>query len=400
MLGSYGPDDDKIFDRMTIVDLSADLGIGSDCGRLNVGSTLRAGLSNILNDQYFRSMGRNIVAASPMLLTCYLSPTWCSILKHSRLRASSLMQTRMSQCGMIDRYTDSRTEEFAKARQTCVREEIGRSGGDFEAAMNTCQNIWNRDLSDWAGDNRPKRPENRVIDSSAQWAGASNPESTRVKRLLTAMVGDTVVRRGHVSVDYGPQQKPLTPRTYLTKLEAENQQKLCNGIVARIERAGGGRADINSMVSDADLQSLSADSSAPLIDRQTIQALFSLPPMQRRRACIKLADSISMATFSSDMSKTLDFMTATVTHNPHLPDNRRLEAEAKRRALKDQIELTLALNKHKNEPLNEVLFQINESSDKYRSRGTGNAFSSDESFNRKRKTENQFLDCADGLLCN
>jgi hypothetical protein len=159
--GSYGPNTDYIFDQMAVVDLSADLGIGADCGRLNVGNTLRASLNNIFDEKYFQSMGRNILAASPMLLTCYLSPTWCSILKHSRLRASYLMKTRLSQCGMIDKYIDSRTEEFAQERQSCVRKEIDRSGGDFEAAMESCQNIWNRDLSNWAGDNRPKTPENR-----------------------------------------------------------------------------------------------------------------------------------------------------------------------------------------------------------------------------------------------
>lgn len=238
LYGSYGSDTDKIFDQMAIVDLSADLGIGSDCGRLNVANTLRASLNNILDEKYFQSLGRNIVAASPMLLSCYLSPTWCSILKHSRLRASSLMQIRLSQCGMIDKYIDSRTEDYGQARQTCVRKEIDRSGGDFEAAMESCQNIWGRNLTNWSGDNKPATPENRVIDSSAKWAGASNSESRRVKKLLTSMVGDTVVRHGKVSVDYGPSNKPTTPRTYLSKLQSDNDKRLCQGVMGRIANAG------------------------------------------------------------------------------------------------------------------------------------------------------------------
>ena len=397
--GSYGPATDHIFDQMAVVDLSADLGIGADCGRLNVGNTLRASLNNIFDEKYFQSMGRNILAASPMLLTCYLSPTWCSILKHSRLRASYLMKTRLSQCGMIDKYIDSRTEEFAQERQSCIRKEIDRSGGDFEAAMESCQNIWNRDLSNWAGVNRPKTPENRTIESSAKWAGATNRESRRVKKILTSMVGDTVVKHGKVSVDYGGQNKPATPRTYLTKLESGNYRKLCRDLLGRVDRSGGSTADINRLITDADLKNLSGDSDRHLIDRQTVASLAALPPRQRMLACRKLSDSISMTMFASDMSKTMDFMTATVSHNPHLPDNRKKEVERKRQALKDQIELTLSLNRHKNEPLNDVLLQINKSASRYRDVATRRALDDDESFRSDQATGSSLLNCSDGYLC-
>lgn len=398
--GSYGPNNDEIFDRMTIVDLSADLGVGSDCGKINVSNTLRASLGNIIDDKYFQKLGQNIVASSGMLLTCYLSPTWCSILKSSRLEASNLMQTRLSQCGMIDKYIDSRTEEYGQARQTCVRKEIDRSGGDFEAAMESCQSTWDRNLTDWSGDNKPETTENRVIDSSAKWAGSTNTESQRIKKLLISMVGDTVVKHGAVTVDYGPEHKPSTPRSYLTELESENHQKLCGDLLRKINNSGGSRADVNRIVTDQDIQSLSADSSRPLVDRQTISSLSVLPDRQRELACRKLSESVSMTMFASDMNKTLDFMTATVMNNPHLPDNRRLEAERKRQALKDQIELTLSLNKHKNEPLNEVLTQINESGARYRNQGIIRALESDEAVQQDRRIRHQFMDCADGHFCN
>ena len=164
-------------------------------------------------------MGKNILAASPMLLTCYLSPTWCSILKHSRIRASALLKTRLSQCGMIDKYIDSRAEEFQQDRQNCVRKEIDSSGGNFEVAMDSCQNIWNRKLPDWSNDSAPKKEVNKVIESSAKWAGATNTESKRIQNLLTSMVGETVVNKGNISVDYGTGGKSSTPRVYLGELE-------------------------------------------------------------------------------------------------------------------------------------------------------------------------------------
>ncbi len=81
---SFNEHHDPLFDNAPqIIDLGVNLGIGSDCGKVNFEGTMKSTLKNLLDSKYFGDIGRSIVAASPMLLTCYMSPTWCSILKHS-----------------------------------------------------------------------------------------------------------------------------------------------------------------------------------------------------------------------------------------------------------------------------------------------------------------------------
>ncbi|MFK7827045.1 MAG: hypothetical protein AB8G05_23080 [Oligoflexales bacterium] len=173
LMRGYGNTDDPIFDRAAVVNLDVDIGIASDCGRIDVRHTMRAALKNMLNADYFKSMGRDIVAGSPMLITCYMSPTWCAILKQFRLRANFLANLRLNQCRAIDRYVDNRVEDFYEQRSQCVRNKIGANSGNFESAMEGCKNYSDFNLKDWSGSGI-KKSINKVIDSSAKWAGFDN----------------------------------------------------------------------------------------------------------------------------------------------------------------------------------------------------------------------------------
>ncbi|MGE0172440.1 MAG: hypothetical protein AB7T49_06645 [Oligoflexales bacterium] len=401
LLGSHGKRSDPVFDNFRTVDLGIDLGIGADCGRIDFRGTMRAALDNILNSKYLEDMGRDIMAASPMLLTCYYSPTWCSILKQGQLRASMLANMRLDQCSTIDRYVDSRVEDYQQERQQCVRKEIANSEGNFEQAMQTCGgNYWQADISSWSGDEGSgKTAENELLGSSAKWAGFTGKEAERTVSLVKALVGDTVVERGMVSVNFGPGQKPLTPRTHLMSLEKQTYSELCGRLLPRVEQNGGRGANLDQVVTDADLKLLSGESENSLIDRQTIRSLTYLPPKQRSLACRKLADAISMTVFAMDMNKSLDFLSSPVASNPHLPDHRKQEAERKRLALKDQIEMTLTLNKNKSEPLNQVLYQINDDGARFQDAAAERTLRLDEASHQTARTNDALFDCADGILC-
>jgi len=207
--------DDDIFDRYSTIDLGADLAIGADCGKVDFRGTLRATLRNLLDAKYFGNLGKSIMAASPMLLACYFSPTWCAVLKHTRVNANFLSQMRLDQCALIDRYVDNRVEDYHQERQSCVRQQIKRNGGNLETALKSCRNVWDVDLVDWAGGGGEKVETNRLIESSAKWAGLSGHESRRAVDMVKSFVGDTVVGRGNISIDYGPTKTPTSPRTFL-----------------------------------------------------------------------------------------------------------------------------------------------------------------------------------------
>lgn len=103
----YGEVRDSIFNAPE-VSLDLDIGITSDCGKIDIKGTVQGALKNILNAKYFKDLGTSIVGASPMLLTCYLSPTWCAILKKFRAQANMLAQLRLNQCKAIDKCAPSR----------------------------------------------------------------------------------------------------------------------------------------------------------------------------------------------------------------------------------------------------------------------------------------------------
>lgn len=400
LFGSYGKRRDPVFDDYRTVELNVDLGIGSDCGRINFKNTLQGALKNILDAKYLGDIGKDILAGSPLLLTCYMSPTWCAILKHSQIQANFLGQMRLNQCAVMDKYVDSRVEDFYQERQQCVQKAIQETGGNFEEAMEKCKNYWDANLSNWAGDKYGnKTPENRLFESTAKWAGFQGAEANRTVSLLKAFVGDTIIRKGTVSVDFGPNRVQLTPRTYLMRLENDTFSKLCGGVLDKVTRNGGYKANIDRLVTDQDLKDLSGDSDNPLIDRQTIRSLAYMPSSQRALACRKLSDAISMTVFSTDMTKSMDFLTSKVGSNPYLPENRKQEAERKRKALKDQVEMTLALYRNKNEPLNQVLSQVNSDGMRYQGEAIGRKISIDRSSQQSEHNTANFFDCADGTLC-
>jgi len=391
---------DPVFDDFKTVDLGATVGVGSDCGRVDFGSTLRTSLRNVLDAKYFLDIGKNIVGASPMLLACYFSPTWCAILKHSQISAHYLSQMRLNQCSLIDKYTDSRVEDFYEARQSCVRKSIEDNGGDLEHAMESCRGngIWNADLPNWAGKNYGETvSDNRLLESSAKWAGFEGQEAKNSLGLLKSFVGDTVVSRGNVSVEYGPRRSNLTPRTYLQSIEKSNYETLCRKIMKKVVEGQNNGEEI--WISDEELKSISPEFGRGLIDRGTLRALAAMPRRKQLEACKMLSDAVSMTVFSNNINRSLDMLT-TMSQNPNLPPHRKREIEEKRRAFKESIDLAIALQKEKNVPLNTALYKINDEGSRLQGEMVRRTLSTDSENEDRETTRARLLDCSDGLMCD
>ncbi len=400
LLQSRDQHSDSVFDQYKTVDLGLSVGVGSDCGRINFTSTLQASLKNILDTKYFGEVGKDILAGSPMLLTCYFSPTWCAILKHSQVNANFMSQMRLNQCALMDKYVDSRVEDYYQERQKCVRKSIDNSRGDLESSMDSCSgnNMWRADLANWAGGkNGETVGTNKLIESSAQWAGFNGDDSRRTLDLVKSMVGDTIVSRGGVSIQYGPRQSALTPRTYLQSLERFTHEALCQKIVKKVETAGMGTS-LDLVVSEDDLRKVSPNTEELLVDRQTIRALAYMSPRQRSVACQKLSDAVAMTVFSTDVSRSLDMLT-TLAQNPNLPENRKQEIERKRKALKDSVEMSVTLQKQRNDPLNNVLSQINQEGQRLQSESVRQDLSTDAASQDNFRVQKGFMNCADGIMC-
>lgn len=390
---------DPVFDEYRTVDVGVNLGIGSDCGRVDFKSTLQASLRNILDSRYFGDMGKDIIAGSPMLLACYFSPTWCAILKHSQINANFMSQMRLNQCSLIDKYTDSRVQEFYEERQKCVHREIERSGGNMESAMQACNTnrIWDTDITNWSGAKYgEKNNSNKLIESSAKWAGFDTPESTGVLKLVKNLVGDTVISRGKISVEYGDKPFGITPRLHLASIERDVQEKLCVELLRKIDRAGPRGA--NDVIRAVNLEAITGTREQTLLDLQTLRNLAIQPYKSRSLYCQRLASSIAVARFSEDMNRSLDVLSL-AAQNPNLPDRRKKEIENKRDALKVAIETTLELQREKNDPLNKVVSQINQEGQEIHDNLSQDRLLQDQVQLESNTTNSRFFDCADGVFC-
>ena len=392
---------DSVFDNYQTVDLGFSLGVGADCGKVDFKSTMQASLKNLLDAKYFESVGNSILAASPMLLTCYFSPTWCSILKHTRVNANFLSQMRLDQCALIDKYVDNRSEDFKKERQGCVHKAIQRNGGNMEQAMKECKSggDYSVDLANWAGSRfGSKSSKNKLIESSAKWAGFNSNEAKRSVGLLKALVGDTVIGKGRISVEYGPRNKAITPRTRLYELEKDTYEKLCKGLLKKIDR-NDNRISIDRLISKNELKNIGGNKEDTYIDKQTLRYLSYLPFIKRGSYCRKLAASVAMTKFSDEMNSSLDMLNI-LEQNPNLPETRKVEIAKKRKNLKDSIEATLQLEEAKNTPLNTVVSQITREGRFYQGKATERTLDNESSAINSRRSQAEFFDCADGILCD
>lgn len=396
---SQGLKKDPVFDEFRTVDVGVNLGIGSDCGRVDFRSTLQASLKNVLDSRYFGDMGKDIMAGSPMLLTCYFSPTWCAILKHSQLNANFMSQMRLNQCALMDKYVDSRVGDYYEERQTCVHREIEKNGGNIESAMQSCNSgrMYDADLKNWSGAKYgEKAATNKLIEGSARWAGLDNEQGKSSIKLIQALVGDTVVTQGSVSVEYGDKQVALTPRTHLAAVAEETNDILCKKLMSKVDADPENNSD--RAISRADLESVGRVGDQLLIDRQTIRRLARMPYRTRSLYCKRLADSVAGAKFATEMNRSLDILSV-ASQNPNLPEKRRQEILDKRRQLKDSVEETLELQKERNVPVNQVLSQINQQGSDFEASTSDRRFTSEASQLRVESARQSLMDCSDGFMC-
>ena len=397
LYGSYGELGDPVFDEYRTVSLDVDIGIGSDCGRINIKNTLSAALRNVLDTKYLGRIGHDILAASPMLLTCYFSPTWCAILKHMQIKANFLAELRLNQCNAINKYMDQRVSDYYEERSDCVQKSIKKEDGNFEKAMESCNNYGDYNLKSWTGDGK-NTAENRIIESTAKWAGFEGEGAQRVVDLTKSLIGDTIIKNGTASVDYGPKRIQFTPRTYLMDMKEATYKKLCGELLTKLVNSGGGGANVYKVVSDQDLKDASG-SGKSIIDRQTLLSLSYMPYKKRKIVCRKLSDALALGTYNDDMGKTLDFVSSKIGSNPHLPKEKQLDADRKQHTLKDQIELTLEIENYSSTPLNTVLYQINKEGAQYVKEASDRAIESDQGNRLGRHVDSIIFDCADGLGC-
>jgi hypothetical protein len=196
-------------------------------------------------------------------------------------------------------------------------------------------------------------------------------------------------------VNYGDKPMGITPRTHLAGIERDVQNKLCSGLMGKID--GSDPSQTNTLIRTADLKAITGTDQT-VLDRQTLRNLAVMPFKTRALYCQRLANSIAASRFSEDMNRSLDVL-AVASQNPNLPDRRRKEIADKRESLKQSIDATLELQREKNAPLNQVVAQINQEGGSLRANLSADRILRDESALESSTARSRYFDCADGVLC-
>lgn len=395
------------FDGLRPIEANVNLAIGSDCGKINIAGSLAASFRKFFDGNYFAGLMNNAIGAAPMMTACYFSPTLCSVLKHTQLSANFLTQLRLNQCQIIDKYVDSRTEDYYRERQTCAKRAIQQNGGDMETAMDSCQNnVFQAHAGNWTG-RGPQGNSDSLIADSMKWAGFEDDNGRRITELITSFVGDTVLTQGNLKVEYGPRNHAYSPRAHLSRQERELQDQFCGRLVPSVAEY----FEQNRQLTDAEMENKLRElrerttgnvrndaEDLSVLTPTLIRNLAYLPSNRRTRICHKLAQTIAMTRFSKDMHQALDVLTA-ASQNPNLPPNRKQEIENKRTQLKDQIELTLKLKQEQTKPMGEVMQYIAEEGLLAQDFAVKRTLTA-ESGSRNKATHSQRMnDCADGIFC-
>lgn len=399
----YAPNPERrndLFETLKPADFGVNLAIGADCGRINIDGTLRAAFGKILNGDYFKGLAQDILGSAPMLAACYMSPTWCAILKHTQVTANFLAGLRLNQCQIMDRYVDSRVEDYYRERQSCVHRSIEANGGDMESAMASCQNgVFNKKAGAWAGQSDdPNRP-NALLADSTKWAGFSGAEGNRITGLLQSIVGDTVLTNGNLRVEYGPHSHAYSPRSYLLSMEEQISQAFCGKLLTEISTSTVYLSDIEISRRMKALPSEPGEEETPMLTPEVIRNLSYMPKLRRDRVCMKLSQVMAMQAFTRDMNRSIDVLTV-AAQNPNLPPNRKLEIEQKRQGLKDQVELTLRLRQEQAKPVGEVMQYITSEGLAAQDEATRSNLAVQGNVDDKMSHAARMNDCADGVFCD
>ena len=388
-----------LFETLKPIDLGVNLAVGADCGKINIDGTLRAAFGKFLSGDYFKGMATDILGSAPMLAACYMSPTWCAILKHTQVSANFLAGLRLNQCQIMDKYVDSRVEDYYRERQSCVHRSIEHNGGDMESALSSCQNgVFEKKAGAWAGaSDDPNRPNDLLADST-RWAGFSGAEGNRVTGLLQSMVGDTVLMKGNLRVEYGPRAHAYSPRSYLLSMEQQISQTFCGKLLPELATSSQFIADAEIARRMKALPSAPGEEEAPMLTPDVIRNLSYLPKMRRDQVCLKLSQAMAMQAFTRDMNRSIDVLTV-AAQNPNLPPNRKLEIEQKRLALKDQVEMTLRLRQEQAKPVGEVMQYIAAEGLAAQDEATRENLATQSGGELKASHAARMNDCADGIFC-
>lgn len=314
------------------VDFSAGVRNQGSCGAIDIRSSLDTTLKRYINQEMIKNMGMQILGSAPMLSLCYMSPSACSQLKHLEKQSAQLVNTRIDQCGIIEKHIDKRASASRQMHSDCVQSKLSRNGGDLEDAINSCTKRTKGKLPDWDGDGK-ENSRVALINDSKKWANIKSKKAVEAIEFAKKIVGDEIYESsGEYKVDF--EETPQSIYSHRANLKSEIFKKLLN-LVYQIKTSRYQSSIYR--VTDNDLQEINSLLFNRKLTRGIIEDLSYIPD---NKVELKLASFSEKLSNESILNK-IDYA---ILHFPVLSANPNLGNE-QRRSLIDKTTLLVQMKK-------------------------------------------------------
>jgi hypothetical protein len=109
------------------------------CSGFDLASSFNSVLSEQILADYLKSISSESMAAAPMLLLEYVSPTLADIIKHFNTMTNMRLGLRYAQCEDIEKASGEYMDKLRKKSESeCVKEKVS-TGLDIDSALKTCK---------------------------------------------------------------------------------------------------------------------------------------------------------------------------------------------------------------------------------------------------------------------
>ena len=279
------------------VDANVDLGIGTDCGKLDLKKQLDVSALKMMTENYFDQVTSAGVASMPLFFLCRIDKALCETIKTLRLNASLSSLFSINHCKAIDKFTSSKMKEYFKERNECTNKQLTSNGGDWDAAIRFCRAKTGQ--TSWTG--RPKS-EGRLLQDSSEWLGINKDDAKEVLTFLKPMVGELIINKDKEKTDFG--DKIITPSEIYHASISKSSKLIC--------------VEVSKLNGDNQFDRVAMKLNyGPYLTYRMVNDLRSIPISERKSLCNGFVASVEKAKFENKLQRAKEFLLKAM-QNPNL----------------------------------------------------------------------------------
>jgi len=264
-----------------------------------------------------------------------------------------------------------------------------RNGNNVKLALKACgSNNYEHSLADWSGGEKNVNM-NRLIESTAKWAGLKGEDAERTVELTKSFVGDTVIGRGGIEVDFGSRKRIVSP----SEVIEEEKILLAKGLNTLFKNY-----DENWTIKDEDIKKVFENRLPLPVAKNLVQKLSFLPYREREMAISKLSKAVATQSGIDKVEKSMEVLLL-ASRNPNIPDAQRLEAKQLSEQLESSLKLGVQAKSQEYANLERVVSRITEEGQKYENWENRDAIGVEKARFSRKSLQQEYMDCSDKVFC-